>query len=154
MMPEAVDLAVASVVLPLLVVALAPFVTRQRRFLSSSAFVVTAFSGLLAVAAGFRAVSAGLIQKTVLSMGLPDLPFHLRLDPLAGFFLLVTGLLVFFVSVYSIGYVKGLLDRRSVTSLVVFYCLFLAGMYMVILSDDALIFLISWEVMAASSYFL
>ena len=154
MMPEAVDLAVSSVALPLLMVVLAPLVRRSQRFLSSTAFVVTACSGLLAVAAGFGAVSAGMVQKTILTMGLPDLPFHLRLDPLAGFFLLVTGLLVFFVSVYSIGYVQGFLGRRSVTSLVVFYCLFLAGMYMVILSDDALIFLISWEVMAASSYFL
>jgi hydrogenase-4 component B len=154
MMPEAVDMAVASVVLPLLMVALVPFVARSQRLLSSSAFVVTAFSGLLAVAAGFRAVSTGMVEKTVLTMGLPDLPFHLRLDPLAGFFLLVIGLLAFFVSVYSVGYVRSLLDRRSVTSLVVFYCIFLAGMYMVILSDDALIFLISWEVMAASSYFL
>jgi formate hydrogenlyase subunit 3/multisubunit Na+/H+ antiporter MnhD subunit len=41
-----------------------------------------------------------------------------------------------------------------VTRLVVFYSLFLAGMFMVVLADDALFFLISWEVMAAASYFL
>ncbi|NTU43724.1 MAG: hydrogenase 4 subunit B, partial [Nitrospirales bacterium] len=90
----------------------------------------------------------------ILLIGLPDLPFHLRLDPLAGFFMTVIGLLAFFVSIYSIGYVKGFLGHRSVTRLVVFYCLFLAGMFMVTLADDALFFLISWEVMAAASYFL
>jgi hypothetical protein len=58
------------------------------------------------------------------------------------------------VSLYSIGYVKGYLGKRPVTNLVIFYSLFLAGMMMVVIADDALIFLISWEVMAAASYFL
>ena len=40
------------------------------------------------------------------------------------------------------------------TSLAIFYSLFLAGMFMVVLADDAFFFLISWEVMAAASYFL
>ena len=87
-------------------------------------------------------------------MGLPDLPFHLRLDLLSGFFLVVIGLLAFFVSIYSLGYVKGYLGHRPVTSLVVFYSLFLAGMILVVLADDAFFFLIAWEMMAAASYFL
>ncbi|MDA8215619.1 MAG: hydrogenase 4 subunit B, partial [Nitrospiraceae bacterium] len=103
---------------------------------------------------GAWTVGSGRTEKMILMIGLPDLPFHLRLDPLAGFFLSVVGLLAFFVSVYSIGYVKGFLGRRSVTRLIVFYCLFIAGMFMVILADDALFFLISWEAMAAASYFL
>jgi formate hydrogenlyase subunit 3/multisubunit Na+/H+ antiporter MnhD subunit len=90
-------------------------------------------------------------------MGLPDLPFHLRLDPLAGFFLTVIGLLGFFVSIYSLGYVRGFIGQRPIAKLVIFlifYSLFLAGMFMVILADDAFFFLISWELMAAASYFL
>ena len=87
-------------------------------------------------------------------MGLPDLPFHLRLDPLSGFFLTLIGALGFIVSIYSIGYVKGFIGHRPVTSLAIFYSLFLAGMFMVVLADDAFFFLISWEVMAAASYFL
>ena len=87
-------------------------------------------------------------------MGLPDLPFHLRLDPLSGFFLTVIGSLGFIVSIYSIGYVKGFIEHGPVTSLAIFYSLFLAGMFMVVLADDAFFFLISWEVMAAASYFL
>ena len=87
-------------------------------------------------------------------MGLPDLPFHMRLDPLSGFFLTLIGALGFIISIYSIGYVKGFIGHRPVTSLAIFYSLFLAGMLMVVLADDAFFFLISWEVMAAASYFL
>ena len=154
MMPEQIDLASFSILLLLLPVAVAPFIKRSQRLLSSLTFFVTGAASLLSVIAGGWSVSTGQTQKIQLLIGLPDLPFHLRLDPLAGFFLSVIGLLAFFVSVYSIGYVKGILAKRSVTSLAIFYCLFLAGMYMVVLSDDALIFLISWEVMAAASYFL
>jgi formate hydrogenlyase subunit 3/multisubunit Na+/H+ antiporter MnhD subunit len=151
---DPISLAASSIVILLLTVALTPFIMRRQRFLSSLTFTLTAVSSLLAVAAGTWVVWRGLTQKIVLLIGLPDLPFHLRLDPLAGFFLAVIGLLAFFVSIYSIGYIQGFLGKRSVTSLAIFYCLFLAGMYMVVLSDDALIFLISWEVMAAASYFL
>ncbi len=154
MLTEQIDLASFAVLLLLLPVALAPFISFRQRLLSYFTFFVAAVSALLSVIAGASAVWSGQTQKIQLLMGLPDLPFHLRLDPLAGFFLTVIGLLAFFVSVYSIGYIKGFLGRRSVTSLVIFYCLFLAGMYMVVLSDDALIFLISWEIMAAASYFL
>ncbi len=117
-------------------------------------FSLAAAASLLGFIAGAWTVAGGVTEKIVLLFGLPDLPFHLRLDPLSGFFLTVIGLLSFFVSVYSIGYVRGFLGKRSVTSLVVFYCLFIAGMFMVVMADDALIFLISWEIMAAASYFL
>lgn len=116
--------------------------------------VVTAVASLLSVAAGVLTVGSATNEQVVLLLGLPDLPFHLRLDPLAGFFLCVIGLLSFFVSIYSAGYLRGYLGQRSVTRLVVFYSLFLAGMFMVVLADDALFFLISWELMAAASYFL
>jgi hydrogenase-4 component B len=66
----------------------------------------------------------------------------------------VIGLLSSFVSIYSLGYLKGYLGLRPVTSLVVFSAFFLAGMLLVVLADDAFFFLIAWEMMAASSYYL
>src|SRR3972149_2921001 len=131
-----------------------PLVIGSQRLLIAVSFSLTAVASLLAVAAGCWVVGSGLINKLILPLGLPNLPFHLRLDPLSGFFLTVIGLLGFFVSIYSIGYVKGFLGKRSVTPLVIFYSLFMAGMFLVVLADDAFFFLISWEVMALASYFL
>ncbi|HAG51584.1 MAG TPA: hydrogenase 4 subunit B [Deltaproteobacteria bacterium] len=131
-----------------------PLVISSQRLLIAISFSLTAVASLLAVAAGCWVVGSGLINKLILPLGLPNLPFHLRLDPLSGFFLTVIGLLGFFVSIYSIGYVKGFLGKRSVTPLVIFYSLFMAGMFLVVLADDAFFFLISWEVMALASYFL
>ncbi|MEK6743676.1 MAG: hydrogenase 4 subunit B [Nitrospirota bacterium] len=138
----------------LLVVLLALFLRSHQRLLITAGYSLMAVAALLTAGAGVWAVSRGTIAQVILPLGLPDLPVHLRLDHLSGFFLAVIGLLAFFVSVYSVGYVKGFLGHRQVTSLVIFSSLFLAGMFLVVLSDDAFIFLVSWEIMAASSYFL
>ncbi len=138
----------------LLVVLLAIFFHRNQQFLLSAGYALIALASLSAVAAGAWTMTSGIVRTFVLPLGLPDLPFHVRLDNLAGFFLVVVGLLSCYVSIYSLGYVKGFLGRRSITSLVVFSAFFLAGMLLVVLSDDAFLFLVSWELMAASSYFL
>jgi formate hydrogenlyase subunit 3/multisubunit Na+/H+ antiporter MnhD subunit len=151
---DPIQTASGAILLLFVTVLLAGLLRRSQRIMITCSFVLAAVVSLMSVAAGVWTVGTGLTQRIVLLIGLPDLPFHLRLDPLAGFFLTVIGLLSFFVSVYSIGYVKGYLGRRPVTSLIIFYCLFLAGMFMVVLADDALFFLVSWEVMAAASYFL
>lgn len=149
-----IDMASASIILLLVVVVGIALLRNRQNLLIQTSFSLSAAASLLSAAAGAWTVGSGRTEKMILMIGLPDLPFHLRLDPLAGYFLTVVGLLSFFVSIYSIGYVKGFMGRRSVTRLVVFYCLFIAGMFMVILADDALFFLISWEAMAAASYFL
>ncbi len=138
----------------MLLLALTPFLCLNQRLLINVGFIFTAIISLLATVAGAWAVASGVTYQIVLPLGLPDLPFHLRLDLLSGYFLVVVGLLAFFVSIYSIGYVKGFLGHRSITSLVVFYSVFIAGMFLVVLADDAFFFLIAWEMMAAASYFL
>lgn len=147
-------LAASSLVLLLLLVLLVPLLRRSQPRLITVAFTVLSAASFCALAAGIWTVAAGSVQTVVLPLGLPDLPFHLRLDPLAGFFLAMIGLLSFCVFLYSLGYVRGFLGLRPVTSLVVFCAFFLAGMMLVVLSDDAFLFLVSWELMAASSYFL
>lgn len=147
-------LASASVLLLLSIPLFVPFFTRRQETLINLSFPLAAVASLSSVIAGIWCVGAGTTESYTLLLGLPDLPFNLRLDPLAGFFITVIGLLGLFISIYSLGYVKGILAHRPVISLVVFYALFMAGMLMVVLADDAFFFLVSWEVMAASSYFL
>ncbi|OYY95486.1 MAG: hydrogenase 4 subunit B [Hydrogenophilales bacterium 28-61-23] len=111
-------------------------------------------------AVGALAISAvglmGLIQPAshfILPIGLPDLPFHLRLDALSAFFLVLLGGAAFGVTIYAVGYLRGM-ERGSLALLAMWYHLFLAGMTMVLLADDAYAFMVAWEVMALSSYFL
>jgi formate hydrogenlyase subunit 3/multisubunit Na+/H+ antiporter MnhD subunit len=132
----------------------APFFHKHEKFIVSVFFPIFAAASLVSFAAGFLAVSGGITEKMILQAGLPGLPFHLRLDPISGFFITVISLLSFCVSVYSVGYVKSFIGRESVANMAVFYPLFIAGMLLTLLADDAFIFLVGWEVMAMSSYFL
>jgi formate hydrogenlyase subunit 3/multisubunit Na+/H+ antiporter MnhD subunit len=92
-------------------------------------------------------------SSLVLPLGLPDLPFHLRLDALAGFFLLLLGFVAAGVSVYSIGYFSAE-DGVRLRLVCLQYHVFLASMAFVLLADDAYLFMVAWETMALSSYFL
>ncbi|HEX9021368.1 MAG TPA: hypothetical protein VF903_08920, partial [Nitrospirota bacterium] len=119
-----VDIISSSFAVLLLLLALTPLLRHNQRLFISTGFSLTAVASFLAVVAGVWTVADGTIHQMILPVGLPDLPFHLRLDLLSGYFLVVVGLLAFFVSIYSVGYVKGFLGHRPVTSLIVFYAFF------------------------------
>jgi len=121
-------------------------------FVRRALFPAGAAAGLALAALGAQSVwlpASGL----VLPLGLPDLPFHVRLDPLAGFFLLLLGAVAAGVSVYSIGYFRGE-DGARLRLICLQYHFFLASMAFVILADDAYLFMVAWETMALASYFL
>jgi len=85
--------------------------------------------------------------------GLPDLPFHLRSDGLAGFFLLLLGSVSAGITLYATGFFREESAPR-LTLIALQYHVFLASMALVLLADDAYLFMVAWETMALSSYFL
>ncbi len=104
--------------------------------------------------AGFALMGLpGAPQVAVLAIGLPDLPFHLRLDALSAFFLALLGLASAGISVFAGGYFRQG-EGTPPGLLCLHYHLFLAGMAMVMLADDAYAFMVTWEVMALASFFL
>jgi hydrogenase-4 component B len=113
-------------------------------------FPVGAFVSLVLAATGFWAL-ASTPDVAVLPLGLPGLPFHLRLDALSAFFLILLGGASFGVSLFAAGYFK---NTRALGLLCLEYHLFLASMAMVLLADDAYMFMVAWECMALSSYLL
>lgn len=89
----------------------------------------------------------------VLPIGLPGLPFHLRADSLSAFFLLILGGAGAGISVFAAGYFRK--GTGTPPGLLCFeYHVFLASMAMVLLADDAYAFMVAWETMALSSFFL
>ena len=105
----------------------------------------------LAVIAGW-AISAPP-STTVLPLGLPDLPIHLRVDALSAFFLLLLGATGAAISLFSAGYFRA--SEGTPPGLVCFeFHVFLAAMALVLVADDAYLFMVAWESMALSSFFL
>lgn len=92
-------------------------------------------------------------ESLILPLGLPDLPFHLRLDALSCFFLFVLGVAGAGISIFAAGYFRSG-EGTSPGLLGLHYHMFLASMAIVILADDAYLFMVAWETMALTSYFL
>jgi formate hydrogenlyase subunit 3/multisubunit Na+/H+ antiporter MnhD subunit len=115
-------------------------------------FIAGAACGLALAAVAVTSVSAPA-ETAVLSIGLPDLPMHLRRDGLSSVFLFLLGAASAGISLFGAGYF-----RRGEGTLPGVMCLqyhlFLASMGLVILADDAYAFMVAWETMAVSSYFL
>jgi hydrogenase-4 component B len=112
-------------------------------------------SAALSVALAAFALSAlpSTPEVAVLAIGLPGLPFHLRLDALAAFFLMLLGIASAGISIFAAGYFR--VGEGTPPGLICLqYQLFLAAMALVLLADDAYAFMVSWEVMALASFFL
>src|SRR3954470_12820943 len=91
------------------------------------------------------------VTRFVLPVGLPWMLAHFRLDALAAVFLLIVNLLGCAASVFGIGY--GAHEKEPWRVLPIFP-VFLAGMNLVPLADDAFSFLVAWEFVSLSSWLL
>ena len=109
-------------------------------------------SAMLCAAAVSSLIGASERFSTiVLPLGLPWLGAHFRLDALSAFFLIVVNLGGAAASLFALGYGR----HESFPGRVLpFFPIYLAGMNLVVLADDAFSFLVSWEFMSLTSWAL
>lgn len=138
-----------------------------------SAIVLVAFSGVPALVGrgrggGIAAVLAmlgaatGLVVSTLAFLRgdlvsyfhawpIPYAAFSVGLDPLSSFFLIPIFLLTALSALYGRAYMRG---RAGAGRSPLFFGLLAAGMAMVVIARNGMLFLISWEMMAIASFFL
>jgi len=92
-----------------------------------------------------------LAVTLILPFGLPWIGAHFRMDALASFFLVVIDFGGAAASLYAVGYGR---HEETPSRVLPFFAAFLAGMNLVLLSDDAFTFLLSWEFMSLMSWAL
>jgi formate hydrogenlyase subunit 3/multisubunit Na+/H+ antiporter MnhD subunit len=82
---------------------------------------------------------------------------NIEIDPLSAFFILVINFTVLTGLIYAKGYLKPYFEKKSKTEFALHYFNFLwlhISMLLVVMLRDALAFLIIWEIMSLSSFFL
>ncbi len=125
---------------------------RRFRFVAVVLFPVGALFSVVLMAVGIGAAFA-TPEVAVLPLGLPQLPFHLRLDSLSAFFLILIGGVSAGVSTFAAGYFRR--GEGTPPGLICLeYHVFLASIAMLVMADDAYVFMVMWETMAFSSFFL
>ena len=86
-----------------------------------------------------------------------DVPYgslFLELDPLSGFFLIPVFVLCALAAIYGADYLEAYRGRKALAPPWFFFNLLVASMVVVILARNGVLFLMAWEMMALSSFFL
>ncbi len=78
----------------------------------------------------------------------------MELDALSAFFILAILLLSALSAIYGIGYMKKYGQEKNIGFAGFYYNLLVLSMVLVCLARDSMLFIISWEIMALSSFFL
>jgi hydrogenase-4 component B len=115
-------------------------------FLSAS--IASVFGIIFSIYVIFR-------ENFSLSLSGPSfLNFGFFIDRLSAFFILVISVSVFAVSIYSIGYTREYYGRKNIGYLGFLYNIFILSMILVVSANNAIMFLIVWELMSVISFFL
>lgn len=82
-------------------------------------------------------------------------PVAFGIDPLSAFFIVVISIMTFLSVIYSNGYLKPYIEEgKSIKSHIIFLPVLIASMLLVVTCQNALMFLVCWEIMSLSSFFL
>lgn len=88
-----------------------------------------------------------------LALRMPLGDFHIGVDPLSAFFLLVVTVLFLLAGIYGHGYLKDH-KEKNLSAHYAFYLLTLVSLMLLVTAQNAILFLLAWEMVTMSSYFL
>ena len=86
--------------------------------------------------------------------GIPVGSFHVHMDMLSGWFVLILSLVSPAVAFYGRGYLRDRGETSGGSFVGFFLQLLSGGIFMVLISYDGILFLLSWEIMSMAAFFL
>ena len=101
-----------------------------------------------------RAVLGAPVRSIRFAWDVPYGSVFLRLDALSGFFLLLIFLLCGLCAIYGAEYLEAYRERHSLAAHWFFFNVLSASMVLVVLAHNGILFIVAWETMALSSFFL
>jgi hydrogenase-4 component B len=127
---------------------------KRDRIASTISFLAAASGSLAGLFCSISLLLSGIAIESPLPSMFPLARFALRLDSLGAFFLFILSLTALATSIYSFGYCREYIGRKSVAALGALFNLFLVSMALVIVANNVLMFLIVWELMSLISALL
>jgi hydrogenase-4 component B len=119
---------------------------------------LTTLMAVLGAAVGLAGVAsfwlASESQPIVLPWSLPGASFSVGVDGLSAIFLLPIFLISLLGNIYGLEYWKQTEHQGNGRKLRVFYGFLTAGMALVVIARNGILFLFAWEIMALSAFFL
>jgi hydrogenase-4 component B len=115
--------------------------------------VMSSVAAVLGVAASLQVLIDGAGPSFAATGPMPFASFLIRVDPLAALLVLIISLVTLAASIFSLSYLHDYAGR-GIGVMGFFYNLFVAAMMMVAVADNGFYFLLFWELMTLTSYFL
>ncbi len=119
---------------------------------------VTTFLGVLGSGLGLGGVSwfwaTGESHPIALRWSLPGAEFSVAMDGLSAIFLVPVFLISLLGNIYGLGYWKQTEHPENGQKLRLFYGTLTAGMALLVIARNSILFLFGWEIMALSAFFL
>ena len=119
--------------------------------------LISFFSSIGAISVIFSSIKtfiSGAGEK-VFDVGFIFQSVRFSLDNISAFFAIIISFISALAIIYSIGYLKPYIQKnKSITSHCLFLNLLMISMLLVVVCQNALLFLIIWELMSLSSFFL
>src|SRR5659263_49086 len=125
---------------------------KKNRLCTYASFLSAGIASILGIVFSFSVLFGKNFEFTT-SSELP-LAYGFFVDTLSAFFILIISITAFAVSIYSTGYVREYFGKKNVGYLGFLYNIFILSMILVTSADNAIMFLIVWELMSVVSYFL
>ncbi len=98
--------------------------------------------------------SMGVSHPIIRPWSIPGAEFHVAMDGLSALFLVPIFLVSMLGSLYGLGYWKQTEHPRNGRKLRLFYGLLPAGMALLVIARNSILFMVGWEIMALSAFFL
>ena len=117
--------------------------------------VLSCLSGAVcAIVASCQVLRAGSGSSLHIAWQIPFGCFYVGVDPLSAFFIITISLICALAAVYGIAYLKAYRGRKNIGVAWCFFNLLFASMLLVVVARNGILFLIAWETMSLSSFFL
>jgi len=117
--------------------------------------VVTSVTGaILAIGAAGTILWTGGESSLRVPWQVPFGSFYIAVDPLSAFFIMTISIICALAAVYGTAYLDAYRGKKNLGALWCFFNLLFASMLLVVLSRNGILFLIAWEGMSISSFFL
>jgi hydrogenase-4 component B len=125
---------------------------------SGIATICGVFGALLGGVFSVAGAITMLVTSRTFDMALPwsmiGGSLHIRFDPLSALFVLPVGILSACAAIYGGEYLSGNVHGTKLSRHWFFFNLLTASMLLIVIASDVLLFLVAWEIMSLTSFFL
>ncbi len=135
--------------------ALLALLLRGRKYSNLLTYLLPAAASLFAIVLSANVIFAkDALHISITRDALALFGFDVFIDGISAFFILLIGLVSLAVSLYSVGYTKEYESRKDTSILGFLFNIFILSMLLVVVSNSVFAFLVFWEVMSLTSFFL